>query len=981
MTAIHCYKNKSFWLSLLVLLLALLFRVTTLDRTFIVNDEPLYWQWTNDFANALLQKDWRGTMIGIGYPSITVVWVHSLGLGIQAFFHWLAGASPSDLRQSVALDSPFTFSMLWMRRLNMGVANALVILLIYRRARLLLGETTALLGTGLMIFTPFVLADARTMRGDALMSGLMLLSVFDFLLFLKEQRRFRLICSGFTFGLALLTKMTALPVAGFVGIATIVYTFRQPTMRLTDRLRKIILIPATWGAVAALTFGLLWPAIWVAPVEVYRFMRNYAADAIDGRLNFFWGQLTHGEPLPLFYPVAFLFRANPLIIVGVIIITGLVLAGGWQIFREKTIPDFTNLWHMSDTARWSLLALGVYALIYGLVMNAGALKRDRYLMPAFPAAMFIAAAGLLWLVGRMKQRWPGHRLPGLLANGRWAWGLLSLALALELGSSLATHPYYYTYWNPLVGGGRVAMNMLMAEGGIDSVALVLLNQRPHAEQETVALLTGRDYAPAYRGRTVRLTNGSPWITADHIFIRQYHYQTQKMDPALVEYFTRRPPEYIVDFQGYIWAWVYPGPAAQYYAGSRLDGQAELLGYNLSSQTVAEDNPLHLKLFWQNDGFQPTNQIYVRLVDADGFIWAETTAVPLLDFDAVAYKQDAIVESGATVQIPPGTPPGLYFLKIGIKNNTSQSEVGQFVLPNDGDKIVIERPHRAQLPQLSQRLNQPVTPDITLVGAKFKSPLILTPHTAPEFTLYWQTNAVLTASYTVKLELIDTQGRSAAEWTGQPTHGLYPTTQWLPGEIIRDPWLLSLANANSPEPVTPDLYKLAVTLYTERQTSERKILEEVEVTDRLRLFSPPPIQHPLHVTLDNTNALLGYDLQQSPLPGGARFNLTLYWQALRSNQPDYTVFTQVLGPDGTVVGQHDSPPSAGTAPTTSWIKGEIVPDRHQIEFPTDASGNYRLIVGMYSSQTGVRLPVINEIGEPAGDYVELYRFTIPAGDSE
>ena len=119
------------------------------------------------------------------------------------------------------------------------------------------------------------------------------------------------------------------------------------------------------------------------------------------------------------------------------------------------------------------------------------------------------------------------------------------------------------------------------------------------------------------------------------------------------------------------------------------------------------------------------------------------------------------------------------------------------------------------------------------------------------------------------------------------------------------------------------------------------------------------------------SLLGYDLTQSPLTGGARFKLKLYWQALSPIPQDYTVFTQVLGPDGTVVGQHDGFPANGSLPTTTWREGEIVPDRHLIDFPTPQVGQYRLIVGMYDAAAGQRLPITSA----GGDFLELYTVDI------
>ena len=201
----------------------------------------------------------------------------------------------------------------------------------------------------------------------------------------------------------------ALPVAGFVGLAMIVYLTRRPDLAWPARLRWAFISLALWGVTTTLTIFIFWPALWVAPLEVFFFMRDYAADSIDGRLNYFWGELTHDEPLPLFYPNAFLFRATPLMLLGVAVTTALALVSLGRLIRaglRATRPDLNKLWQIPSAARWTVLALGLYSVLYGLVLNAGALKRDRYLMPIFPAVTFIAAAGLLWLITWLARRWP-----------------------------------------------------------------------------------------------------------------------------------------------------------------------------------------------------------------------------------------------------------------------------------------------------------------------------------------------------------------------------------------------------------------------------------------------------------------------------------------------------------------------------------------------------------------------------------------------
>jgi hypothetical protein len=105
--------------------------------------------------------------------------------------------------------------------------------------------------------------------------------------------------------------------------------------------------------------------------------------------------------------------------------------------------------------------------------------------------------------------------------------------------------------------------------------------------------------------------------------------------------------------------------------------------------------------------------------------------------------------------------------------------------------------------------------------------------------------------------------------------------------------------------------------------------------------------------------MGYDLNPKSkiVNHKSKIALALYWQSTAPLPTDYTVFTQLLGPDGQVYAQWDNPPQAGRYPTTAWAKNDTVVDRYTLTLREGAPpGDYRLLVGMYDPVTGQRLPV-------------------------
>jgi hypothetical protein len=76
-----------------------------------------------------------------------------------------------------------------------------------------------------------------------------------------------------------------------------------------------------------------------------------------------------------------------------------------------------------------------------------------------------------------------------------------------------------------------------------------------------------------------------------------------------------------------------------------------------------------------------------------------------------------------------------------------------------------------------------------------------------------------------------------------------------------------------------------------------------------------------------------------------------------------------------VGQRDSEPVGGTRPTTTWQEGEIIVDNYGLLVqPGTPPGEHQLEIGMYSLETGERLPV-SRVGAPLGDRVLLEQIQV------
>ena len=182
---------------------------------------------------------------------------------------------------------------------------------------------------------------------------------------------------------------------------------------------------------------------------------------------------------------------------------------------------------------------------------------------------------------------------------------------------------------------------------------------------------------------------------------------------------------------------------------------------------------------------------------------------------------------------------------------------------------------------------------------------------------------------------------------------YPIDRWVKGETVIDRLKINYPPVRGPIDLQIG------------QRDQWSTLTTLQLDESRMMFSPPQMQHAQSARFGDLAELLGYDLKSDSLSSARSLDLTLYWRALNAEPitTPYTVFTQLLAPDGHLVAQDDAPPNP---PTRQWVPGQIVPDSHAIKVVDPAyRGPATLIVGWYNSATIARAPVSS-----GGDYVTL-----------
>jgi hypothetical protein len=133
------------------------------------------------------------------------------------------------------------------------------------------------------------------------------------------------------------------------------------------------------------------------------------------------------------------------------------------------------------------------------------------------------------------------------------------------------------------------------------------------------------------------------------------------------------------------------------------------------------------------------------------------------------------------------------------------------------------------------------------------------------------------------------------------------------------------------------------------------LGEIIISPVVRNIKPIAISQPesIPLTFLSLATLVKVDLPPK-IQAGQAFDATLIWQTEYQKEANVRVFVQVLDDQGRLIAQHDGVPVNGTRPANNWEAGEVLTDRHRLEWSrSDYKGAGTLIVGFYDPDTFLR----------------------------
>jgi len=538
--------------TLLYLLLALAFilpRLVYLGQ-YVTADENLWLRRSANFYYALGQRDFKHTF-QMPHPGVMTSWAGTGGFLLVYPEYRGSGAGnlegDGEFHRLLAEMGVKALDVLVAGRSFVVECCAAALLAVFVLLRRLWGLLPALVAYILVAFDPFYFFLTRVLHLDGLMSSFAMLSLVSLLVYLLGGRKtLPLLLSGAAAGLSWLSKSPGMFLMPFTGLLLLIDHVQQGKRTAKAELWPLFRALTAWGLAGAAVFVLLWPAMWVDPLGTLRAIFNLATTyAEEGHLQFFYGQVGNVTFPWWYYPVTFLWRTTPVVLIGLVAALPAALFK-WGIMAKTEV-------------RRAAGALLLYAVLFIAFMQIGEKRFDRYALPIYPALDLLAALGWVALVQAFVGAVRDSSKSALTA------GMVAMVALAQAGLTLSHAPYYASAYNPWMGGTAGAARVMTVGWGegLDQTA-AYLNTKVNADNlQVFTYLASGPFSYYFDGQELNMILESGWglknaerlAKADYVVVYVSQWQRQLHQP-LLHVLAGIAPEHVVTINGVEYAQVY-----------------------------------------------------------------------------------------------------------------------------------------------------------------------------------------------------------------------------------------------------------------------------------------------------------------------------------------------------------------------------------------------------------------------------------------
>jgi hypothetical protein len=105
----------------------------------------------------------------------------------------------------------------------------------------------------------------------------------------------------------------------------------------------------------------------------------------------------------------------------------------------------------------------------------------------------------------------------------------------------------------------------------------------------------------------------------------------------------------------------------------------------------------------------------------------------------------------------------------------------------------------EIPAMQVTVGANLNDEVELLGYDLESAVVQSGQ-AVSCTLYWRAMQTMERNYTVFTHLVAADGKTWGQWDNPPQAGHAPTTRWVPGQVVADPYRIPVSADAPPGPL-------------------------------------------------------------------------------------------------------------------------------------------------------------------------------------
>lgn len=498
---------KNIFILLFFSLVYLIPRVIGLGFDVINIDYPLWDNRASNFYIYLKTFNFVETY-RTNHPGVTLMWLAGGAMEIfSRLYEHSFGIAPVINEFSI-----FPWRSLFIKLILVFSIFILYLLAVFLIDKLF-NKKIALLFFLLISLEPFVIAHDRIFHLEGLLTALIFVSILLSMYFWKTKKLRFLICSAFFASFAFLTKITGIFSFIFFFLTTLVMAKMFSSKK---SFKKVILSLLLFTVFFVMFVVIFFPAMWIQPLyTLQRMILGIFSFSETGHSQYFLGNWTD-NPGILFYPIVFLFKSSPFLILWLFILLCFSL---WH----KGILKRTDKISTSNLKEIILLIL--FIVFYLIEISLFSKKVPRYILPIYPPLILLVSISIIWAYKKSKA-----------IVKKYIMLFFSLAIFSSIVIICNTYPNFLAYTNPLVGGMKTADYYIGNKHfgfGLKEIA-EYMNEKPYVEEIKLIFDGDGTIGPFYLG----MARNSLYIYRDHVSTADYFllpYYLIDKDPMYLEY--------------------------------------------------------------------------------------------------------------------------------------------------------------------------------------------------------------------------------------------------------------------------------------------------------------------------------------------------------------------------------------------------------------------------------------------------------------